>query len=804
MVMSRSLPAALADEAHDAKRLRRTRVQLANETFSGKSVLFFAGFVAVLVLVAGYGIDRGGWVDELGLQNPPYMLAHFGKLTFPSYVAGWFFDQPVITHPPIHTYLVGTLCRMGLSIYYAEATPTVLLFLLTIICIVRGAFPNAVKLGLLFSIGYLCAAANSMPWTEMFGTRPEGHVHAAWFCGLVLLESGRLDNWNWRSLGAGALLLTWASGVHYYAAFSFLGVLVYAVWAVISLGWKGAKQPLIALGVGGCLFGIPYAVFYLWPYRKAIEFVLGVTPGEGALRASMLWHRDMYGDWVRFATHIAIAVKVMSWRLPLMLYSTAILAAMPWTRGLALAALPLQVFLYFFAWHKLSQYLIHEVALFGAALAIGVLVLLDRVSLRLPKTIQALVMPAAAIVLALHLAIGSPVLKAATLTLEPRIHESETARAATREILGPNARVGGDWGQWFASGAAHFYDTQGDIQLGYLGYDPKVYASNFDAMVDCPGSCVGPNSASVTGWFADGTLKLRGFYIGDTNDQLRMVLLNVNEPAQLVGYAARRNQLYRFQQDPAGSYEMIAAVCPQSEEGGMSKWGWYRYWPNVFFTVLEVPANSPDAGRVIAIVLAPRTAPAPADWIGRSCRTLSRTSGSVLLADRKAMVEKLRREDAPMHFYKTLDQMPGYTGVGLPPAEIPPTDATRVDRIIDLSRIQAWNGVQMDPGPEHRMTLLPSPGAFCGYIPVQHANTIKGPCWVQLKLRVISGSVGFQAFNSKTGGLAHTRAIGAAREPQTVALRVPDFHTATGIIVTNETSISSQVEVLDAALLVPR
>jgi hypothetical protein len=265
-------------------------------------VLYFAWFVAVLVLVAAYGIDRGGWVDELGFQNPPYMLAHFGKLTFPSYIAGWFFDQPVITHPPIHTYLIGTLCRMGLTIYYAEATPTVLLFLLAILCIVRGAFPDAVKLGLLFSVGYLMAAANSMPWTEMFGTRPEGHVHAAWFCGLVLLESGRLDKWNWRSLAAGAFLLTWASGTHYYAGFSFLGVLVYAVWAVLSLGWEAATPRLVALGVGGCLFGIPYAVFYLWPYRKGDPVCAGShsrrwrPPGFHAMASRYVWRLGSLGQ----------------------------------------------------------------------------------------------------------------------------------------------------------------------------------------------------------------------------------------------------------------------------------------------------------------------------------------------------------------------------------------------------------------------------------------------------------------------------------------------------------------------------
>ncbi len=767
-------------------------------------MVYFAWFVVSLVLVAAYCIDRGGWVDELGFQNPPYMLAHFGKLTFPSYVAGWFFDQPVITHPPIHTFLIGVLCRIGLSIYYAEATPTVLFFLLAILCIVRSVFPDAVKLGLLFSVGYIMAAANSMPWADLFGTRPEGHVHAAWLCGLVLLESGRLENWNWRRLAAGAFLLTWASGTHYYAAFAFTGVAVYMVWAISSLSWKEAKPCLAALVLGGCLFGIPYAVFYLLPYRKAIQFAIAVAPGEGALSASMHWHAEMYRTWIRLTGHMALALKAMSWGVPLLVYTTAILAAVRWTRGLALAALPLQLYLYLFAWHKLSQYLVHEVALFAGAVAIGILVVLARFRARLPAAVQPAVLPVAAVLMAIHLVAGSPMLKAATLSLEPRFHEAEVARAAAREILGPNARVGGDWGEWYASGAAHFYDTQADIQLGFLGYDPRTYASNLDALVDCPDSCVGPPGISVTGWFADGTLKLRGFYLGETNDQLQIVLLSVMQPAQLLGYASSNGQLYRFQQGAGGSYDVISAVCPQSPDLGLNRWGWYKYWPSVFLNVLQVPDKSPDAGRVLVTLLTPRAVPEPASWMGHNCRTVSRVPGTLLLADRKAMVEGLRRTDPPMHFYRRLEQMPGYTGVGLPLSERPPEKATRVDNILDLSKMEPWNGAQMDSGPGRRLSTLPLMGAFSASIPVHHAESVVGPCWVQLRLRVLSGSVGFQAFNTRNGGLAQTLPIGAAQDPQTVVLRVPDFRSATNIIITNESYYSAQLDVLDAAILVPR
>ena len=96
-------------------------------------------------------------------------------------------------------------------------------------------------------------------------------------------------------------------------------------------------------------------------------------------------------------------------------------------------------------------------------------------------------------------------------------------------------------------------------------------------------------------------------------------------------------------------------------------------------------------------------------------------------------------------------------------------------------------------------------GGFFGSIPVYHAESIVGPCWVELKLRVLTGRVGFLAFDLHKGeGLARTLAIETARDPQTVALRVPDFRSATNIVITNESYASAQVEVLDAAILVAR
>jgi hypothetical protein len=68
----------------------------------------------------------------------------------------------------------------------------------------------------------------------------------------------------------------------------------------------------------------------------------------------------------------------------------------------------------------------------------------------------------------------------------------------------------------------------------------------------------------------------------------------------------------------------------------------------------------------------------------------------------------------------------------------------------------------------------------------------------------LSGRVGFHAFNTRNGILAHTLAIGVAHDPQTVALLVPDIRSTSGIVITNESFFGGQVEILDAAILVAK
>ena len=730
-------------------------------------------------------------MDEPGFLNPPYMLVHSGHLRFPTWAYNKFFNLPVITHPPVHVMWIGLLGRLGLPVYYAEATPTVLLLLLSMAIILGSPFPTPVKLGWLFSIGFLAASGEAI--TACFGSRPEGEIQAAWLCGLLLLEGGRMGGWNRRWLGAGALFLTWASGTHYYAGPAAAGVAVYMVWAVRSLGWKEAKPRVAALFAGVCLFAVPYLAFYVIPYFHEIRDIIRTTVGQGGVGLSVARHLELYRNWVREPYHPALVREGMALGIPLLVFSTAILGAIRSTRGIAMAALPLQLGIFLLVWRKMPFYMVHESVLFAAAVSIGLLVLCQYLLARVWTGFERWFAPVAVVALSIYLVKASPMLADVRVTVQPMVHETEVAHAAGRRMLGPHARVGGRWWSWYASGAEHWYDAEGDLVAGFLAFDPATYLSNVDALEVCPS---GDDPGQFPSWYADGTLKLRGFYFAQTDPSLRCMELSSVRTAPLVGYAAWGGQLYRFQEEDGGDYEALSVVRGPGGED------WHQPWNGVFSVSLEM-VHGPEAGSRMVTVLAPRSMLAPAGAIGRSCREVSRVRGTLRLEDWRRLVEESRRNDPVMHFCRNIEDLPGYAGVGLSRDAIPPGDAVPLENAIaDLSGIVAANGARVERVPQVRVTTIPVPGGFSAFIPVKHTEAATAAGWIVLRLRVRRGRVGLGACPRDGPLLGSTKSIAPSAEPQTVALGTPDLGHTTEIAVFNAGYTTSEVDIFEAGVLV--
>ena len=131
--------------------------------------LFSPCFVALLVLISAYAPIEMGSVDELGFLNPPYMLAHFGRMTFPVFPFTDFSTFPsspilrctALDRPAMADRFLPLLRR---SHCHCSAA-----------AVVRCDYGaqrfshSAVKLGWLFGVGYLAASGSHRHF--VFGTR---------------------------------------------------------------------------------------------------------------------------------------------------------------------------------------------------------------------------------------------------------------------------------------------------------------------------------------------------------------------------------------------------------------------------------------------------------------------------------------------------------------------------------------------------------------------------------------------------------------------------------------------------------
>jgi hypothetical protein len=204
--------------------------------------------------------------------------------------------------------------------------------------------------------------------------------------------------------------------------------------------------------------------------------------------------------------------------------------------------------------------------------------------------------------------------------------------------------------------------------------------------------------------------------------------------------------------------------------------------------------------------LTPLSAPEPAAWVARSCRQIEEIRGSLAPADKDELVRSLRREDTPMRFYRKLEDVPGYTTAGLPRSLAPPAGAVvALRKVVDLTRVQtADDQARLERGRPIRVTTPKGLGRFALHIALNDPDEIDMPCWVQLRLRVTAGRIGFAAWDLKRGILGYTStALLKGPEPVDVVMAMPNLRGASYITITNRNDDgASRVEVYDAAVLV--
>lgn len=734
------------------------------------AVAIMAVVTALLFLRVAFLEPRRGGIDEISLSNPPYVRVNWGKLAYPAHT----YPEGMFVHPPIHTGLVATLMRLGLPLSIAEVLPGLGLLFVCLFAIVRGPFGFPLQAGLLAGLLTPIALFGANDW---FGMRPDLQVFAAWMAGLLLLEWGRLRDWNPRTLALGSFLLTYAAGTHYYAVAACLGVAVYLGWAIRRLPRDRARRVAVALVSGGLLFGVPYVLLFVVPSWRGIQYVLSASEALRGIGSALEAHQAAY----RYLVDV-MATRDKAWLLepfaaglPLLPIAAALLLWLPATRGFALAALPLTVFVWLIAGHKPATYLVHEVALLvigAVSVVLGSLGgLVAGWRARVPRWLVSVSL-AALIVGYLGGVPGE--LRALEARRIPGFSEMDLARAAGRSILGPDARVGYRSSFWYVGGEAHWYMIDQDIHWRKrIVVDLRRYLPIFDAVaVNRHFSDYTTNAERVTtsALYARGDLQLRGFFWAQDDYEVGYLLVSARRPARIVGFARTGDRLYRFVEGDSGPYELVSADCRADATEARLR----EAAPWSHYLLLPAPPTTPEEGRHLASVIR-ETAGAPG--LPESCRAVLRTTGVMTEVDPQVLVGQLKRGDQPIRFYSSLYEFAGPERAALAKRVYgsPPADAIRLGRAFQLDQATAasrYARVERGAAPVVHMPV--KLGRFGLSVPLTEAGPVLGPCWIEARLHVTSGKVLLAALERGSRDVMMQSApFASSQMPQEVFLTVP-------------------------------
>jgi len=759
-------------------------------------------------------LDRELYFDEVGLANPPYMYQHYGRMTYPVHQ---HFDDMVI-HPPTHYLVIGTLMRWGWTLTHAAAADSVLFLVIACVLLVWSRFPVPIKFGLLFG-----TFLGALIWNDLLTVRPDLTLALAWIAGLIALESARLSNWSWWGLAIGSSSLVYASAVHYPGLFAQSAIVIYAVWACYQLPWRRVPAVIGSLIVGPILIGIPYLLLFVIPFQNQIRETVLRHQGEGGLLVALHNHFQTYDIWARgwsFEVHHQplvqwLLIPLWSLHIPIALIGPLLFFAFRSTRGLALAALPQVLFIVFGARHKqpgYSGYYTPEAILYLssviAAFFAGAFYFILRMKAQRWHLVAAALFAAGFTGLALH---DKPSV-VARVKLVQDLKDLDVGRAVSREMLGSAKLIGATGaGVWYTGGAEHLYPSL-TLDLLYPPsagtYTAKQILSNFDAVVmDADQSWATWNKERVTlsSLLASGDLNMNGFWFGDRrynrSSGLSLLQLGLNQ-GPLRGFASKAGKTYRFEPDSRADSVLYCAVCPIGDLQSNFQFDYYATfflpWKNNDDPrAISDPA---DPRQVIRLLLTSRDQfeKEVLPMTGR-CKTRYRVPGRLLEVDEAALVAKLRSNDRPIKFYRSIAAALGGAGKlnSANTTRIP--EALRLDQLKSaeqahvLKTAEGWR-ITTDTNVEFGAVSVPMKapsGAQSGYVYV-HAQ-------------VPVGAVGLSVRNNRNLFIA-PEVVWEAHDPESeIYIPVSSFDDVAGLVIRNLDSQGKSTIVLhDAAVVAAR
>src|SRR4029453_13548866 len=160
---------------------------------------------------------------------------------------------------------------------------------------------------------------------------------------------------------------------------------------------------------------------------------------------------------------------------------------------------------------------------------------------------------------------------------------------------------------------------------------------------------------TISLWYVEGLLHLRGFFIGDDNRELRMIYSSLERPDRVIGYARHAGGIAPVRGESrrglSGSLLGVPSDHPEPILAGLVT------VPDVPTILLQLPKA---AGSVITR-LTPFGVTDPAHWLAPG-KTLGRGQGSLQWADASSLVRELRQTEKPIQFLRMVEDSPRFFG----------------------------------------------------------------------------------------------------------------------------------------------
>jgi hypothetical protein len=776
--------------------------------FSAVTAILVASIV-VYALAMFLFIPRTSDIDELGLFNPVYMQLHYGHMTYPVY--GHF--HSMFVHPPVRYAEIAGLMRLGLPLPYAEGCMVCLLTIAIAFALAFARFADVSKLALLFGFfaGLLWMAH---VYDRTYSLRPDTQLALAWFLGLVLLQDGYARGWSLPRLFLGSFAVTYASGLHYYGVVAFVGVSYYLVKARKELRSELFRRVAVSILGGGCLFGLPYLVFFVIPNRWDIVMFSHQVQAAGTWLSPVFKHFEQYSFW-RLASKPASGIvplysllyPFLYFKVPLFFVGSLLMMAKKDIRGIAIASLPLTVFVFVYSQGKSAGYFLPEVMIYFCGVAtlagLGVKFLAERAA---PKLAQAVVPIFFLGGSCWAMQLGYPEYAHARVSRQALIPAMDIARACAKQLVGKDALIGGRIGLWYISGAQRWYDISADLlwKKDISVINLREYFSRFDYIVEhdhMSNTTVNSSLQSLPSWYVSGLLKLRGFFVADLHPNMNFLIFSAHQQQQVAGYIVEKGKVYRFGQRLNGNAVFISRVCK------------FESWPAInrfdlpLFNAIYLPkgglrdsfqsilpqARPGDAqSAVVTSVLSAKEFALVRNRIDAECASLDTVYGDLEEVSVDKLMEEWRTTEQPMLFYQSIDDFVAsrfQTNEVLVPS-------------FDVDHLQlAYKKAGIRGRQSKIVTTASEPYSFAAAIDIP-STRLGERGWVSVRQQVRSGQIGIGILDRKKNDFVNRRFVDREDTFQTIYLPV---NTATGpstlIIENGNSGGSGEIEIQKLAIV---